>query len=233
MKRNFLLILCLLFFHNSFCQNTIWHEVRIDSFLTVSLPGNIVIIDTSITQNGKISPAKVFTVTASSSTIVLTVGQGGRSVNPYKPDSDLKKAREEFKKGFRESIESNGYSVDIKDTVVNDVHGFKGDVFADESKTSLSIICYSFCVNSLSYSFMVAPSNSNVVERNENVDKLVRSIRFNKENILLNTGNNELSINYQKLGELTGILLIAGVIIFAVYRNNKRKNQAGNKKNEL
>lgn len=227
MKKVFLIIFLQLFAQYSFCQNINWKEVQIDKFLTVSLPEQFSSSDTFLVRDEKKYKIKLFRATLTSSALGITVTQTDFNINPYDFESS-NEGYEGVKHGFRENAVSKGFTVDIKDTLVNGVQGFKAQVYSDNSRAIVYRECYVFCVNTINYSIIAAPIDNKVVENAENLEKLVRSIRFNKEKILLNTGNSEsssFSVNYQKLGELSGMVLVAGVIIFAFYKNSKQKKR--------
>ncbi len=229
MKKSLFIISFLCLFQASFCQDTEWRYVRIDSFLSVSLPGNFISFDTVLVKKGKSFSTRVFKTSTKFSHLGVTVTQTDLNINPYDYRS-MKEAYEGVKYGFMRNAESQGFSVDMKDTIVNSVQGFKADVFTDDSRTLINRINYLFCVNSITYSIVAAPVENKTAEFNEDLEKLVQSIRFNKKEILRSApanDNDELSSSFekgQKLGELLGpILLVVGIVIFFVYKSRKGK----------
>jgi hypothetical protein len=228
MKKVFLIIFLQLFAEYSFCQNINWKKVQIDKFLTVSLPEQFTSSDTFLVRDGKRYDIRLFKATLSSSTLGITVTQTDFNLNPY----DSKSSNEGYKgvkDGFRKNAESKGFTVDSKDTIVNDVQGFKAVVYSDNSRTIVSRVCYLFCVNTNNYSIIAVPIDNEIFENAENLERLVRSIRFNKKEILASASVNEISSspfsNGQKVGEIAGFLLIAAVIIFIIYKFNSKQKQ--------
>ncbi|HRI24632.1 MAG TPA: hypothetical protein PLZ45_08135 [Ferruginibacter sp.] len=227
MKRNSFVIVFLCSFYFSPCQDRDWQQIRIDSILTVSLPRNVTSFDTAFLKNGKSFNTRVFKASTEYSHIGVTVTQTDLNVNPY----DYASTRETYegvKYGLSKNATSQGFYVDIKDTLVNTVKGFVASFYADSSRRTLSRVVCLFCVNTLTYSVVAAPAEDKVAECRTDLMKLLRSIRFSKKQILKNApAADSLSSSFsegQKLGELLGpILLVAGLVIFFVYKSRKRK----------
>ncbi|HMI80046.1 MAG TPA: hypothetical protein VK484_14700 [Ferruginibacter sp.] len=225
MKRNFFLIF-LFFFNYSFCQDAAWQQVRVDSFLTISLPQHFISNDTFVVKNGRTFKTRVLKASSGSPVLALTVMETDLRINPYDHES-MGEIYAGVKYGFKKKAESQGFIVDMKDTVVNNVHGFKANVYTDDSRTLLNRICYGFCVSSLNYSIIVVPNENNIIESNKSLEKLLSLVRFNKEEILVKTSNENASFSFEKgekLGKiLAPVLLGIGIFIFFIYKSKKRK----------
>jgi hypothetical protein len=230
MKKIYCLIFLLCFFECSFCQDSSWKEVRIDSFLTISLPQDFKISDTSLVRNDVIYKARTFKANTEFAFLAVTIIQTDLNINPYQLTSDpMKQGYEGVKSGFKKRAEDQGFSLDMKDTIVSTVQGFKANIFTDDRKVKLSRMSYFFCINSLSYLIAAVPLENNVSQCSTTMEQLVKSIRFNKQEILAHASSvnssNSLFDRSEKVGELLApILLIGGIVIFFIYKNRKKKN---------
>jgi hypothetical protein len=225
--RNFFLVVSFSFFFScSFCQDTGWRKVRIDSFLTVSLPGSVVKKDTTLAAKNTLYKTKIFRAETEFAILLITVMETDLNVNPYQPES-MQKSYEGVKQGFRKNIEDKGFSLEMKDTVVNSIQGFKANVFTDDHRITMNRMSYNFCVNSLTYLVIAVPLENKVAESTEKMKQLVNSIRFDKEEILAHASNNDtvdpsLAMG-EKIGELISpVLLIGGILYFFVYKSRKK-----------
>lgn len=238
MKKVFLILFHQVFIEYSSCQNTAWKEVEIDKFLTISLPQEVSISDTFAFIKEKKYDLKVFRAELNSSIVGMTIIQTDVYFNPYESES-YNEGYEGTKNGCRRSAESKGFTVDIKDTVVDHVKCFKVEQYADDSRTIVSSVGYGFCVNTVTYMIFASPIDNSIDENTENLKKIIKSIRFNREEILTAlavanadptlkkaTALSEDTTLYDKserIGRaLAPIILLIGIAIFVIYKNRKK-----------
>src|SRR5882757_7840244 len=163
MTRFFLIVLFSFFFNYSFCQDINWQQVRIDSFLTISLPQSFTKNDTSLVRDGVTYKATMFRANTEFAILGISIIQTDLNINPYELASDpMKQEYEGVKYGFKKKGEDQGFSFDIKDTIISTVQGFKANVFTDDHKTKLNRLSYFFCINSLSYLIVAVPLENKI-----------------------------------------------------------------------
>jgi hypothetical protein len=225
----FFFLICGLFFLNTvFSQDAGWQQVRVDSFLSLSLPAGFKKLDTSFVRNGHTFNTAGYKVTSGFAVMAIMIIQNEVNINPYGPQSgSMKESYEGVKYGFKKRSGEQGFSLNIKDTVLDQVGGFKAEIFTDDHKLELNRIQYLFCVNSLTYSIIAVPLENQVDSCMNEMQKLINSVRFNKKEIVAHASLNSQPVSLfdksEKLGALLApVLLIGGVVFFFLYKKKQK-----------
>ncbi len=105
---------------NGYAQDSAWKKMIIDETLTISFPGSVTKIDTTLIKEGKKWRFKAYKFDNGLSTLALIVTPGEIKMNVDNKET-WKKALTEMSKGVLESFSQKGFSCSSSDTVIDKI----------------------------------------------------------------------------------------------------------------
>ena len=218
MKQAFLLF-SLLFISNNFAQSL--ENYQIDKNISLSMPKNLEVSDTL--------QLKTIQGFLEDNVVIITKTILKNTVVTIESEKDLLKYYDGAQKGFFESIKGRLLKKDILNIEGLKILNLNTEVsINDEKKLYDSYILF---LDNYTYTFSFIHS----IKEDENFqiqkEKIISSIKFQKGLNINNQFNHyENSKRATKWGELGGTIffyiVIAGGIIFLIYRNRKKKHIA-------
>jgi hypothetical protein len=190
--------------------------MKIDENLTVSFPGEVEVLDTTVLKEGKKWRIKVYKYEGGLSTFGLIVTPGETNINVDNKDS-WKEALKGMSKGAMKSFLDKGITCSPGDTTIDDIPCVK--LFCKSDDYSM-IKQYLFLVNDKLYAIQYSTTNlGNMLFGTDRLDTFLKSIHFKKEGIKEMEFESKAFSDGYKIGYLIGgliglAILIIGVIFF-------------------
>ena len=124
MKRVITIVSLLLSTILVFSQDSLWQKMKIDENLTISFPGKVEELDTTMLKEGKKWRIKVYKYEGDLSTFGLIVTPGETDINVDNRDS-WKEALKGMSKGAMKSYLDKGITCSPGDTTIDDRNGIR------------------------------------------------------------------------------------------------------------
>jgi hypothetical protein len=230
-----LIVLSLLSGSILFSQDSTWQKVRVNEDLVLSLPGKITKQE-KVTKEG-VAGGKIFVYTAKGKYSIL-----GVTITPNKANLNInekhthKKALKEIEEGARKGGTGMGYICKTYPTIVDSIEGIKLLMYKSDTASDPYIQQNIFIVNDRMYSFVQAPKSEDVPVSTDEMDILLKSVRFNHSVIKEQKFDSKTeSVGYKfgyTIGQFLGYLLVAGAIwlIVKLILSKSKKKQDGKDK---
>lgn len=231
--RILLIVLTLLSVNILFSQDSSWQWVRVNEDLVIRLPGKI----TKQEQDTKgIAGGKIFVYTAKGKYSVL-----GLTVTPNKSNlgsndnKSNKKMLDDLEEGARRGSKKQGYVCKTYPTTVDSIEGIRVLMYTSDTASAAYIQQSLVVVNDRMYSFFQAPKDRDEPVLIDEMDILLKSVRFNhkpvKEEKYAKSESTGYRVGYT-IGQIFGYLIIAGAIYLIVRlivsKSKKKKNVEDN-----
>lgn len=225
MRTTYFIFIFFFFVVKSFAQDNAWKKVTFSNLLSLSVPASSIKIDTFLMKNDIKHIISGYRNVTSNGVYAITENESQAYID-ITDKNMMNKALKGYKYGFEKGAKEKGFQVQISDTLIDAVLGFKSKVYFQEV---LKYIEYGFMAENKSYSFILFPKNNDSAYYD--FSKLLGSIRFNKNRNKSGINSNKKSSLFdypQKLGKSVGYLLVVCTIIGVVIYTSQKKKQKAN-----
>ena len=198
-----------------FSQDSAWKKMIIDETLTISFPGSVTKIDTSLVKEGKKWRFKAYKYDNGASTFALIVTPGEVNMNVDNKET-WKKALTEISKGALKSFSQKGFSCSPSDTTIDKIP-CKKVTCTNEDISMLN--SYLFLVNDKLYSLQYASLDQETVLLDTSQLKLfLNSVHFKKDAIKEMQFESKAFSDGYKFGYVLGsLIVVVGIVLVIMF----------------
>jgi hypothetical protein len=225
-----LIVLSLLACSIVFSQDSSWHRVRVNEDLVLSLPGKITKMDTVIKNSTGERRMFIYSAKGKYSTLGITVTPNKTNMGVDDKESH-KKNLDIMAEGARKGGMMMGYICKSSTTVVDSIEGIKMLMYTSDTSSEPLIQQHIFLLNDRMYSFVQAPKTQDTPVLIDEMDMLLKSVRFNHTAIKERQFESKAESKGYKagylFGQLLGFALMGGaiwLIIRWIVSKSKKQN---------